>query len=138
MRIRLPLIAAVLVAAAAGSASAHHSYAAFDRSKKITLSGTVKAWDWTNPHTWLTVTVADPKKKGAMQDWAFEGAAPASLRPRGWSRTILKAGDKVTVTFSPRRDGSNGGNLLTVIGADGKPVGGTYSPGDTGRAAEGG
>ncbi len=136
MRISVLLFAAS-IAATAGSASAHHSYAAFDRSRKITLTGTVKAWDWTNPHTWLTISVPDPKKKGAVQDWALEGAAPASLRPRGWTRTIFKPGDKVVVVMSPRRDGSNGGNLISVSTPDGKPIGGSYNAGDQGKQAEG-
>ena len=137
MRARVLLLGTV-IAATAGSASAHHSYAAFDRSKKVTISGTVKSWDWTNPHTWLTISAPDPKKKGAVQDWAFEGAAPASLRPRGWTRSIFKPGDKVVVVMSPRRDGTNGGNIVSVSTPDGKPIGGTYNPGDTSRAAEGG
>ena len=136
MRISVLLFAAS-IAATAGSASAHHSYAAFDRSRKITLTGTVKAWDWTNPHTWLTISGPDPKKKGAVQDWALEGAAPASLRPRGWTRTIFKPGDKVVVVMSPRRDGSNGGNLISVSTPDGKPIGGSYNAGDQGKQAEG-
>jgi hypothetical protein len=115
--------AAILTTTVAGSASAHHSYAAFDRSKKVTMTGTVKSWEWTNPHTWLTISVPDPKKKGAMQDWAFEGLAPGTLRPRGWSRLMVKPGDKVAITMNPRRDGTNGGTLVSLTLPDGKVYG---------------
>lgn len=115
--------AAILTTGLAAPASAHHSYAAFDRSKKITVSGTVKTWEWTNPHTWLTLTVADPKKKGATADWAFEGLAPGTLRPRGWSRLMVKPGDKVEITMNPRRDGSPGGTLVSLKLPDGRVFG---------------
>ena len=106
---------------AGGSAQAHHSYAAFDRDKTAEVAGVVKRWDWTNPHVWLTVSV--PQKKGPPVDWAFEGPAPATLRGKGWTRTALKPGDKVTVIGSPRRDGTLGGALVDVILPDGKKIG---------------
>ena len=121
-RLIAPALFAVLASSLlvqAAPASAHHSYAAFDRSKTITLNGTVKSWEWTNPHTWLTITVADPKQK-AVKDWAFEGLAPGTLRPKGWSRLMLKPGDKVVVTLNPRRDGSVGGTLVSLTLPDGK------------------
>ncbi len=108
----------------AAPAAAHHSYASFDRSKTITVSGTVKAWEWTNPHTWLTVAVPDPKKKGAVRSWAFEGMAPGTLRAKGWSRLMLKPGDKITLTMNPRRDGAAGGTLVGLTLPDGKVIGG--------------
>jgi hypothetical protein len=116
-----PLVAAGLLLSA-GAAAAHHSYAAFDRSKKLEMAGTVKAWDWTNPHVWLTITV--PQKKGEAQSWAFEGMAPGTLRAKGWSRTMMKPGDKVTVVAAPRRDGTAGGALISVTLAGGQTFGG--------------
>jgi hypothetical protein len=129
MRFIVALTGAAILAASAGAASAHHSYAAFDRSKTITMNGTVKAWEWTNPHTWLTISVPDPKKKGAVQDWAFEGLAPGTLRPRGWTRLMVKPGDKVAITMNPRRDGTNGGTIISVTLPDGKVFGGPAAPG---------
>jgi hypothetical protein len=121
-------ISALLIAAAccaplalAPQAQAHHSYAAFDRSKKTELSGAVKAWEWTNPHVWLSIVVT---RNGKAEVWSFEGLAPASLRSKGWSRTMVKAGDKVTVAFSPRRDGTAGGALISVTTSDGRVFGG--------------
>jgi hypothetical protein len=111
----------------AAPASAHHSYASFDRSRTITVSGTVKSWEWTNPHTWLTVVVPDGKKKGAVQSWAFEGMAPGTLRAKGWSRVMLKPGDKVSLTMNPRRDGTSGGTLVSLTLPDGKVLGGPTS-----------
>ena len=118
----LPVSALIAAAglALAAPASAHHSYAAFDRSKTVTVAGTVKAWEWTNPHTWLTVVVPDPKKKGAVLSVALEGSAPATLRAKGWSRLMLKPGDKVSLTMNPRRDGTVGGTLVSLTLPDGK------------------
>jgi hypothetical protein len=105
----------------AGAALAHHSYAAFDRARTVQLTGTVKAWEWTNPHVWLTVTVAG---KSGPETWAFEGMAPATLRAKGWSRTMMKPGDKILVVSNPRRDGTKGGALVGVTLPSGQAFGG--------------
>ncbi len=119
------VIAALLAGAAlmssGGAALAHHSYAAFDRNKTVEMTGTVKSWEWTNPHVWLTLSV--PQKKGAPVDWAFEGLAPGTLRGKGWTRTLIKEGDKVTVVMNPRRDGTPGGALANVILSNGAKLG---------------
>src|SRR4051794_25625803 len=72
MNMRALMIAslAVLTPAAAIPAFAHHSYAEFDTDKKMTLAGTVKEFQWTNPHSWLLVNVQSPK--GDMEQWAVE------------------------------------------------------------------
>ena len=111
-------LAGALVAQAA-PASAHHSYAAFDRSKTVTLSGTVKAWEWTNPHTWLQVMVDDG---GKQVEWSIEGSSPNGLARRGWTRTSFKPGDKVTVIIHPLKDGSNGGSYVKATLPDGKTL----------------
>jgi hypothetical protein len=99
-------------------ALAHHSFAAFDQSRTLTLKGTVKDWQWTNPHTWLVLEVPDPS--GSTQEWNIEGQSPQVLRrEQGFSRDIVKPGDKVIVTIHPRRDGSNGGSFIGVTAADG-------------------
>jgi len=61
-------VAALLLCAF--DAQAHHSAAAFDRTKVLTLNGEVKKFIWSNPHTWLHVTV--PDGKGGTQDWELE------------------------------------------------------------------
>jgi hypothetical protein len=119
---KLPLIAAVAaagLAGAAGPAFAHHSFAMFDQTKQMTLVGTVKEFQWTNPHTWIQLNVPT---NGKVVEWSIEGGSPNGLARRGWKSTSLKPGDKVTVVVAPMKDGSNGGSLKTVTTADGKTL----------------
>ena len=98
-------------------ASAHHSYAMFDQAKDVALAGTVKDWQWANPH--VLIVVAAPGNDGKVVEYSIEGPSPQVLRPRGWNREAMKPGDKVTVNMHPLRDGSNGGSLVSVVTADG-------------------
>ena len=97
-------------------AEAHHSFAMFDHSRKITLSGTVKDWQWVNPHTWLQLTVPSPTGE---VDWRIEGRSPNVLSRRGWRRKILAPGDKVTVVIYPLKSGEPGGAFVRLKLADG-------------------
>jgi hypothetical protein len=99
-------------------AYAHHSNVAFAVETVLTATGTVKEWQWSNPHTWLIVDVDDGK--GGKVEWAMEGRAPGVLLRAGWSRSVLKAGDKVTIHYSPSKDGSKVGMIARVTMADGK------------------
>lgn len=106
----------ILVAALASMpslSSAHHSTAMFDWGNAAELKGaTVVRWVWTNPHTYIYVNVAGADGKPVR--WAFEGMSPSHLARAGWSRTTLKAGDKVDLTYYPLRDKRNGGFNVTV------------------------
>src|SRR5687768_1076686 len=97
MRTRIVLSIAALVALqlSEGPAFSHHSNVAFAVETVLTANGTVKQWQWSNPHTWLIMDVDDGK--GGKEEWAMEGRAPGVLLRAGWSRSVLKAGDKVTV-----------------------------------------
>ena len=121
---RLLRIAASLCLAAAAtaapSASAHHSPVMFDQSRTITLTGTVRLFQWTNPHCYIQLVVDED---GRQTEWNMEMGAPVYLNNRGWRPSTLKAGDRVTITASPLRSGANGGLVLSVAGADGKPIG---------------
>ena len=121
MRTRLVMAALALVTTSIPIA-AHHSFAAFDQSKQMTLEGSVREFQWTNPHSWLQVTVQGPN--GETQDWAVEMLSPNVLRRMGWKKDTLKFGDKVTVVINPARDGSHGGLMISVAGADGRKIGG--------------
>lgn len=110
---RLAILLAVAALGGTWTAAAHHSYAVFDATKKVTITGTVKRFDFMNPHTWLVVVVTDPKTGGEV-DWRLEGADPSILAKRGWKRTSLKPGDPVSVLLNPLRDGSPGGSFLEV------------------------
>lgn len=106
--------AALLMGALALSAPAlaHHSFAMFDGSKTRTLRGTVTEFRWANPHVALFVQAEG--QSGADGVWALEMTSPGNLRRLGWSRTTVKPGDKVTVSFNPLRDGRHGGGFRSL------------------------
>ena len=126
----LPILASALLVAAVMPAAAHHSFAAFDMANQKTITGAVKQVDWTNPHIWIWIDVANDK--GGSDTYAFEGMSPNFLARRGWTRSTLHTGDKITVSYRPMKDGKNGGmfisgtaagKVLTMGGAgDGEPA----------------
>ena len=99
------------------AATAHHSAAMFDHSKTVTLHGTVKNFQFTNPHSWLIVTVTGTD--GNSVDWGFEAEGPSTLLHAGILPKSFRPGDKVTVTANPMRDGRPAGALNSVVMADG-------------------
>ena len=109
MRIPAAIVAAAIACAFALPALAHHSFAMFDRQKMVSISGTVKAFEWTNPHCWLWVTAKGPD--GESVDWGLETAGPGQLARMGLKRESFKPGDKIVVDFHPLRDGRKGGQL---------------------------
>ena len=117
--------AALAVAAAglmgASSALAHHSFAMFDQSRQVTLKGTVKEFQWTNPHAWIEVEIQNAQ--GKPETWGVELNSPNNLIRQGWKRTAMKPGDKVTVLINPLKDGTKGGLFNAVWLADGKLLG---------------
>jgi hypothetical protein len=116
---RLVRLLAAAATLCATSAQAHHSAAMFDRSRTVTVTGTVKELQWTSPHCWLQVVSLGPP----AVEWSVEMGAPFELYRGGWRPAILKPGDKVTVVLNPTRDGSNGGLFVSALGADGQPIG---------------
>jgi len=102
-------------------ASAHHSFAMFDATKEVTMSGTVKEFEWTNPHSWLRVTVND-QKTGKAVLWALELSSPARLTTMGMHADSVKAGDVVSVAFHPMKDGTRGGQFIAAKLPNGKSV----------------
>lgn len=118
------LIISTLCLFLAGSAVAHHSHAMFDARKRVTLVGTVKELDWSNPHCWIQLLVPNPNDpKAPPVEWGIEMGAPLELFRHGWRPTSLKPGDKATVVISPLRDGRPGGEIVYALGPDGKPIG---------------
>jgi len=117
--IALILAAALLLCAA--PATAHHSNSAYKVEQVMTITGVVKEWKWSNPHTWLYLTVDDPKE--GKVEWAVEGRAPGVLGRVGWDRYVLKPGEKVTVHMSPAKDGSKVGIIARVTKEDGTILG---------------
>jgi hypothetical protein len=118
------LRALILVGFVAGGtrlAVAHHSYSAFDMNNQKVVSGTVKKMDWSNPHSWIWLDVAN--EQGVVETWGIEGMSPNYLARRGWTRTTLKPGDKLSVTLHPMRNGEKGGSFMSAKRADGSSVG---------------
>jgi uncharacterized protein DUF6152 len=120
---RAVLISLALVAVGA-PLDAHHSFAAFDRSKEVTLTGVVREVQWNNPHTWIQVLVADGK--GRQTEWGFECGSPNMMSRTGWKRTTLKEGDRVVVVGNPLKDGRPNALLVRITLPDGRVLG----PGD--------
>ena len=111
----------------AGPALAHHSAAMFDRDKELKLEGTIKAFSWTNPHSWIEINVTNAS--GEVETWGVECNSPNNLARTGWKSTTLKPGDKVTISVHPLRTGEHGGGFMKVAFPDGHVLG------DTPRAA---
>lgn len=122
MRIAVILCLMSVLGLAGGSALAHHSFAAFDMTKEVRISGTVGEVQYTNPHVWLFIDV--PGANGATQSWAIEAGGPNILLRSGWKANTVKVGDKVDVTLHPMRDGKLGGSLIRMVLPDGKTIGG--------------
>ena len=100
---------------------AHHSAAGIDRTKSVTVAGTIKEFRWANPHSWIDVDV--PNDKGGADTWSVEMTSPAFLVRAGWKSTTLKSGDKVSVTLRPFRNGDPGGLFVSVTLPDGRVMG---------------
>jgi hypothetical protein len=99
---------------------AHHSAAIFDHGKQLTLSGTVRMFEFTNPHCWIQLLVSEG---GDTVEWSIEMSSPGHLIRSGWKRNTLEPGEKITVVIHPLREGTNGGSFVSTIRADGKRVG---------------
>ena len=113
-------VASVAAASVAAPAFAHHSFAMFDNDRNITIEGTVKEYQWTNPHAWVQVMVKDAS--GKEVEWSVEAGSPNGLSRQGWSRHSTKAGDHVSVVVHPLKDGKAGGSLISME-VNGKKVG---------------
>ena len=109
--VRRAVIVAGMFVAVASVAAAHHGFAVFDTSSQKTITGTVKLFEWTNPHTWVWLDVTNDK--GGVDTWGFEGMSPNFLGRRGWTRKTLQPGDKISVTYFGMKDGSKGGAFLS-------------------------
>ena len=115
---------AVMAVAASlpAGAWAHHSTTAYDLTRTMTLTGTVKRFEWTNPHSWIDVEVPDGKGGGTV--WAIEFGAPNLNAREGWHRDDVKVGDKVTMVIYPVRTGTAHGTLGKITLPDGRTLSG--------------
>ena len=104
----------------ASPALPHHSQAMYQDLETVSFKGTVSKYSWVNPHVWIWVDVKDPK--GKTQTWGIEANSASSMSRLGWARTQFKAGDPVSFTIYPRRDGKTEGLLSKITGPDGKDL----------------
>ncbi|WP_054529425.1 DUF6152 family protein [Erythrobacter sp. SG61-1L] len=102
-------------------AQAHHSMAMFDQAKVVTVTGTVKEFQWTNPHCYIQLMVKDTK--GISKEWSMEMGAPMYLYANGWRPKSVKPGDTLKISVNPLRNGDPGGVVLDVTTSDGKKLG---------------
>jgi hypothetical protein len=124
MTIRAICLAGAAAALSAIPALAHHSFAMFDQSMTVEVHGTVKELLWTNPHSWLQIMAAD--ENGEMVEWSIEMSAPGALMRDGWTRESVAPGDTVTVMAHPIRNGTSGGQFVSIILANGQQLSHIY------------
>jgi hypothetical protein len=135
----------VLLAAIAAGAlpvAAHHSFAMFDTASPLTLTGVVSNVEWTNPHVYIELDLAEPVK--GARHWSIELGSPSILQRGGWKFNSVRKGDKVTAVVSPLKNGEPGSLLTRITLPDGRVLGnggptgvgpGTTEPASAGRSS---
>ena len=104
MNRRALLTAGLSVLFGASLVHAHHSTAMYDMANPVTVKGTVKRFEWTNPHAFIYLEVKDDK--GASTEWEIELMSLNHLRSYGWIRTTVKPGDVISATGGAARSGA--------------------------------
>jgi hypothetical protein len=117
-----------LALGAANPVLAHHSFAMFDTTNRVTVTGKVAVFEWTNPHVIIEIDGAE--ENGGLKRWTVELGSPGILLRRGWKYNDLKFGDKVIVVVNPLRSGEAGGLLVQATLADGRVLGNGTPPQD--------
>jgi len=128
-----PLLAAALALVEVAPVDAHHSSAGIDRSKTVSVEGTVKTFRWANPHSWIEMEVVNAA--GETEIWNFEMLPPTYLIRAGWTRSSVKAGDRIRVEANGFVNGDPGGLFVSVTLADGTVL--TQRPPGRGRGGRG-
>lgn len=105
----------------AGQALAHHSFAMFDTTNPVTVAGTVTAFDWTNPHSYIELDATDDK--GGSRHWTIELGSTSILQRGGWKFTTIRKGDRIQAVVAPLRNGEAGSLLVRVTLPDGRVLG---------------
>lgn len=113
MRKSIAAITVTVTMCLSQAAPAHHSFAMFDAEKSITIAGTVKEFQWMNPHIWIQIMARDAATDREVE-WSIEGGSPGSLARKGWKRTSIKPGDRISLTGHPLRNGEYGASLMSA------------------------
>jgi len=115
MKMSLPVLSLAASAAVAmigtAPANAHHSFALFDVTRTVELEGTVKSFEWTNPHSWIRLEVAGPHN--TTKEWLIEMPPAGTLAREGLSRNFVKAGERIVVHVNPLKSGGEAGSLAS-------------------------
>jgi hypothetical protein len=114
------LLTAIWLIASAALLIAHHGTSEYDMNTEVSLNGSVKEWTFSNPHSWLTLTVS--RDRGGSEEWSIESAPPSYLTNQGWSVSTLKAGEKLTALVSPKKGEPKKGILLEVKRSSGETL----------------
>ncbi len=124
-----PLVCGAALASGLGMspAMAHHSYAMFDRTKKLTIQGTIAKYEFTNPHIYIWLYVKNAE--GKYDTYAIEGGSSQMLARVGWNGTTVVAGEKVSIDYNPLKDGRTGGYFVHLAKADGTQISGDGAAG---------
>ena len=131
MKALIGLLSALLTT----SVWAHHSYAMFDGTRRLTVVGTVAKLEWMNPHVFIWVYVPNAKAATGYDLYGFSNASTNVLSRAGWTPSTLKPGEKVTVEYWPLRDGRTGGQFIQATHEDGHVTVGKGAP-DEGKASQ--
>jgi hypothetical protein len=115
---RILSLAAVALIGVALEAAAHHSAVMFDDQKEVTVTGVVKEFQYTNPHSWLLVDVTNAD--GSVTTWGFEAEGPSTLTRAGIRRSDFAPGTKLTITGHPMKDGRPAAAWMNATREDGK------------------
>src|SRR5262245_41138500 len=121
MKLKVVSRTAGAIAAFTTPSLAHHSFSMFDAQQTVTLEGTVKEFEWVNPHAWLRVIVND-KNTGQPVLWVLELSSPSRLVTMGMRADSVRPGDVVSVRVPPLRKGSRGGQFIQAVLPGGKKV----------------
>ena len=121
-----PLLAGVALVAMTGVVVAHHSFAMFDQEHPMDVTGVVREYKYTSPHSFIILEIKD--KDGSIENWNLEGGSPSALARDGWTNKSLKPGDELQLTIDPLRSGAPGGswNVNKIKFKDGKPIAVTH------------
>jgi hypothetical protein len=105
-----------------GAAIAHHSFAMFDQEHPQEVTGVVKEFKYTSPHSFIILDVKD--KDGNVEAWNLEGGSPSALARDGWNSKSIKPGDQLRLTIEPLRSGAPGGswNVNKIKFIDDRPI----------------
>jgi hypothetical protein len=118
---RVRVFSIALLGSFAAAASAHHSAAMFDSTKTVELNGTVKEFQWTNPHTWIQLYVNN--ERGERVEWSIEGGSPGTLSRNGWRPSTFASGASVVIKVHPMLSGAPSGSFVGAKFDDGKTLG---------------